>query len=1304
MLGTRRYDSLAMLSRSLALFAILYQFQLLGDELSDSRLFASTLLFGLFLALALGKSRIRPLPAIGLIALVPWLPKIILGVSSLLIRGTYVPLDAWILYYDANAFIFLFPWYWIGFTSYGAVKSRRLLRIDIILSLFLILMLFLNIRNEDFSVYDQPIALIALFAGIILLLLLALILSTTPGIGLTKKELAYGSLLAAALVSLASSFLVQPSEERAVNQGGGLIQPNLFRFDFSPFLRLESEIQLNDDLVLILRKDSADSHTLIRRYILSGYDTESGFFRDERIDEKEHPQRLPPGPASYPEPDIQAARKTKQDFFLVNFDPAAFIALNTPIGVVPLKTWDSASFNSAYSVESLTSEALPFELMDSRESTLAEEDFRWYTEYGKDARISAFAQEIAGDMEYTWDKVQAVYETLKYGDYRYSLKPGTAADGDQLGRFLFDTKKGYCSYFAFSMTLLLRSLGIPSRVAVGFFLDPDTNTFDYYPVRSDMAHAWVEVHFPEYGWIEYDPTTEQLAEGENFQFSQGVDPETFEKLMREILQNRDRLSPKEAPVFLSEQDRLPSLVRGTVVFLRTQGLWLLLASYLLLCLYMRAGAFGLAQWSGNPRKKVLLYFRHVRSRMTLAGLGKHRQESLGEYADRLDGIYNFGAADMYASYAAALFSPRFAENDILRVKDQYSAFSQRYRKYISLPRRILAWACPPLAIILPACKDSAIKTGSRTALMVLLAFCALVAGEHPQAQELDAQSETLYQAALNAQEAENWEQAISTLKQGIESFPKDYRFPRALGQLFASRKLYGLAWDAYGIAENLAPNDPELLYELSQVAGRLNKDQLSLGYLQKIIELQPENKDAISDLGWMYFKLHRLAEGETLLLKALGTLGPDRGFSMTLGTIYADMFRYREAKERYNEAILEAEASGAMHFTAVAHYNMSILESRFYQFEEAFKRTEASLAAADRTSGHLAKGELFLRRLDIPKTIDQYLQAYELDNSPLSKINLAQAYQIAGRLQDGKNLLEDVLHLQDYSWMVHYGTDPNSHKRDLHDILYKTYNGLYNIELRSTYFGIKDLAQSIYKYFIYRYIGMWHEHLYAMYCLKVADAYAAAHQDLDAALNYYNAFIKQGRRAAVYLRTAQDLETTVIPQAYPNYQAEMGIILGRTEPLEWAVQHLDPLWERDVLADAYVKLSHLYKKKNDDPQMNACIEHAYALNKGSLRQAGIRMPVDFTIGQTSKEDSRNIKNITKVLRTIGLDPVIKEKQEQTHRYRLDLLLSGENINLELRDTLKGTIMIKTSLILGTWSYGEYRRLVDQLETLLFVNQ
>ena len=162
-------------------------------------------------------------------------------------------------------------------------------------------------------------------------------------------------------------------------------------------------------------------------------------------------------------------------------------------------------------------------------------DLAYYTKWEGDARVKALAEELTAGLSNYWEKAQSVYLYLKYGDYRYSLKPGTAVDGDQLGQFLFGNKKGYCSYFAFAYAALLRSLAIPARVVVGFFVNPDEERLGFYPVRANMAHAWVEVFFPQYGWIEFDPTTEQLAEGENFSLSDGLPPE-FESLIKEILE------------------------------------------------------------------------------------------------------------------------------------------------------------------------------------------------------------------------------------------------------------------------------------------------------------------------------------------------------------------------------------------------------------------------------------------------------------------------------------------------------------------------------------------------------------------------------------------------------------------------------------------------------------------------------------------------------------------------------------------------------------------------------------------------
>jgi hypothetical protein len=77
---------------------------------------------------------------------------------------------------------------------------------------------------------------------------------------------------------------------------------------------------------------------------------------------------------------------------------------------------------------------------------------------------------------------------------------------DPLDYFLFTSHTGYCEFFASAMGDMLRSLGIPTRLVSGFGPGTYETTFNAYVVRSEDAHAWVEVYFPTYGWIEFEPT------------------------------------------------------------------------------------------------------------------------------------------------------------------------------------------------------------------------------------------------------------------------------------------------------------------------------------------------------------------------------------------------------------------------------------------------------------------------------------------------------------------------------------------------------------------------------------------------------------------------------------------------------------------------------------------------------------------------------------------------------------------------------------------------------------------------------
>jgi hypothetical protein len=700
----------ALLLRSIALFAILWQFRLLAADLTDAPVYAATLLAAFLGAFCLARLlNMAPVAALSVLVLAPWAARSAIALPRLFMPGAAIVLDSLLLGLDRNSFVSLLPFYWAAFATYFSVRSRRFLRADIIAADVLLLVVYSIVHTSDLPAYRWPALMIMVFSAIIFLQILAFVLSLPVEYALKKREGILGAAALFVLTIAAGALLLRPSQEGAVDKGGGLLEPNMFHFDFSQVLRLESEISMNDDLVFIVRKDSEDYHIYLRRYVLSGYNPKQGFFRHETIDEAAQPQRLPDSRVELEAEPIENFRMTDQEYYLVNFDSAALIALKEPVEIVPFESWDASSFSSAYAVRSQVSEVFSMELMDVEPRSLSgealglsAEAYAYYTEYGGNERIARYARELAGGYESYWEKIQVIYEELKYGDYRYSLKPGIAPDGDQLGHFLFETKRGYCSYYAFAFTLLLRSLGIPARIAAGFFIDPDLNTFDYSPVRSDMAHAWVEVRYPGFGWVEYDPTTGNLAEGEEFNFSSGVPQDLLERLMREILENRARLVPREGQDDDASLSVLGSLGRSAGSFLRKR--WPLLAIILtaVVFLYMRVAFLARSVLERRPRKKALLLWAHALRRLRLAGYTRaQREQGEAEWTLALEDAFP-GIYALYQGAATARYAPDYAPEQSVEMQSRHRFFAQQYRKRVSPARRVLAWVLPPLALALGA--------------------------------------------------------------------------------------------------------------------------------------------------------------------------------------------------------------------------------------------------------------------------------------------------------------------------------------------------------------------------------------------------------------------------------------------------------------------------------------------------------------------------------------------------------------------------------------------------------------------------
>ena len=1264
--------STALLLRSLALFTVLYQFRLIAGVLADTAVFTAALCGAFAAACLLAAMRVNgkkttPLAALASIALIPWTLRVCIAIPRLCFPARAdslaVALDSLLLNLDRNNFVSLLPFYWAAATTWFAIRSRAFLRGAIIADAALLLVLFSIARTVDIGLYRWPVVMIGVFAGVVFTQALALLFSlpveVKPRTG--ERIAAIAALLA--VVVIGGVLFLRPLQERAVEKGGGLLEPKLFSFDFSQFLRLDTEISMSDDLVLIVKKDNNDDHILLRRSVLSGYSKKQGFYRIEELDERTHPQRLPERPARFTPAAFKAARSVTQEYFLVNFDAAAFVGMKEPVSVTPYESWDASSFKAAYSVESMTSTAALSALSavswpGAADLGLSADEFKIYTEYGNDERIQEYARRITGGLERYGDKVRMVHDWLKYGEYRYSLKPGIAPDGDQLAWFLFESKKGYCSYYAFAMTLMLRSLGIPARVAAGFFLDPASNTFDYYPVRSDMAHAWVEVSFPGYGWIEFDPTTDTLAEDEEFRFSPGVDPNLFERLMREILENRSRLKIKQGEDSgASLADKRSPLQTASRLFKQFAPplVPLLLA---LLFLYIRAGYFAAYLARRDTRKRAGCLWSHCHRRLALAGFGRPPGLAEAEWAAHCDtsiaGIYA-----LYQNAAAARFAPQFSESDLAALWSNYLAFRAAYRKHVPLWRRILAWLVPPLAL--------ALGRGNRKgmAVLLLLSLFTLFSGSSAGAQQDGTGSFTaadeLYSNATEAEFAEFWERAIELFKEGSAAYPDDPRFPWSLGNLYYSRSLYTLAWDEYRKAEHIDPFNTGILLRLAHTAGYLNRDAVSVEYLERILAINPDHKEAIGNLGWMYYKVHRPGEGERILVSALERFGDDPDLAMTLGTVYSDMYRYTEGKYWYQKAIAMGQAMGDRTFTAVAHYNLSILESRFYYFALSMDEANASLESQNRASGHLARGEIYMRRLDLKQSQADYESAYQIDTSPLAKLNLAQIYQISGRLEEARLYAEDCLAASDLSWMMNYGIDPDRYKRDIHDILYKTYAGLARAERFMPWGRPGEKIRSLFRLVSYRFRNAVHRILYRKYSLAAADAYggtaSAGETALDSFIQYYNAFEDYPRRAAAYLRHARDFETAIIPAAGPSYDLEEGLLLKNESLVSKAAPGFDPVWEREMISQCYRYFAKDGAFGIPAPRRKAMHQSAaaelFAINRGALLQAGIGLAAEIAVSGGEAESRRGAKTLRNALAKAGL-----VHEDSGARFKLNITIRG----------------------------------------------
>ena len=170
----------------------------------------------------------------------------------------------------------------------------------------------------------------------------------------------------------------------------------------------------------------------------------------------------------------------------------------SPVGLGP---------GAVYTVESSLYRPGPAALASATGPGMPAGELRRYTELPRPyRRVAALARRVTAGDTSTYAEVESLIAWI--GDHtRYSTAiPPLPPGADTVDYFLFGNRVGYCEQISTSLAVMLRSLGIPAREAVGYVpgsYDPITGL---YGVEADDAHAWVQVWFPRYGWQDFDPT------------------------------------------------------------------------------------------------------------------------------------------------------------------------------------------------------------------------------------------------------------------------------------------------------------------------------------------------------------------------------------------------------------------------------------------------------------------------------------------------------------------------------------------------------------------------------------------------------------------------------------------------------------------------------------------------------------------------------------------------------------------------------------------------------------------------------
>lgn len=271
-------------------------------------------------------------------------------------------------------------------------------------------------------------------------------------------------------------------------------------------------------------------------------------------------------------------------------------------------------------------------------------------------RVKKLASDITLKYENDYDRAVAIQNYLR-NTYPYTLNTKSLPEGrDFVDYFLFEEKKGYCTYFASAMAVMSRAVSIPSRYVEGLVLDEkDKDEDGIYTVMSNRAHAWVELYFDGFGWVRFEPTSSyQIANyerpGQNQEIAyanaEGSDKPHIPQIdSRDIKETDGRENGK------SSMGKLPWGVMAGALILSAIGIRILVKIYKIRRSIQKAERL-------DGKESAMQYFSILEEKLALAGIQRNTGETPGEFGERIKPMltpYGIDGASIVKSFERVRF-------------------------------------------------------------------------------------------------------------------------------------------------------------------------------------------------------------------------------------------------------------------------------------------------------------------------------------------------------------------------------------------------------------------------------------------------------------------------------------------------------------------------------------------------------------------------------------------------------------------------------------------------------------------------